>query len=327
LTVSPSTRSCALAALSLILATWPGRSVADAQGATAKDKGATAKKRAQQRQALLRSVKRSPRVVLEPGFLRKAGLFGLDLPVTIRLTPAAGQFGSAALTNDQIKLTFTGATTGPVPGVPVPSTTATIKGIIRGSLNFSQDSAGYGGKGIVELGFGTVAMTASPFDLTEASDPGPCAGDPGLLRVHDPGVSGFPVAITDAPGSQGYVDFFQGAFSISLHTAFAFASKKRDVCTDPFTPTSVMPGTGNPPLPLRLDGKFRISPAITADGRLRLAKLTIDGPQHDSFVRVHSCTEPPPPPASGCASGTEVTLDGRLEATAFSAEMLVGNVS
>lgn len=277
------------------------------------------KQRAKERKALVRATKRDPKVVTKPWFLRKAQLFGLDLPITIRLTPAANQAGTPVPSFDdviQIDLGTT-ATGGPPPdGVAPGVVQSTLKGSIRGSLRFSQDPAGYGQLGTVELGFGDIQMTGTAFDLVHDAAPGGCT-DPALLRAIDP------ITITEAQGSRGFVNLFGGTFSMSVHTVFAFSSEVRPICTDLYSPTSYMDGSGRPPLPIRLDGRMRISPALTADGRVRLGKLSLDGTQADSYVQVHSCTTGPPPPAT-CASGSDATMEGRLMATSFTAELLIG---
>ena len=278
----------------------------------------SAPQRAAVRKTLLRQVRKDPAVFGRGWFLKRASLFGLDLPVTLRLTPAINQSGApAAVDDDVIQIDF-GAdpTNTPLPpGVETGVVTSTLKGAISGSLRFSQDAAGYGELGVVELGFRATSLTGTGFDLVDDAAPANCA----LLTTSSS------VAISDAPGSQGYVSLFGGRFSIDLHTAFSFSSLARSTCGDPFTTTRVMSGVGRPPLPIRIDGSFRISPALTADGRVRLGKLSLTGPQSDSFVQVHTCTAAPPP--ADCAVADDGIVTGRLSTTGFRAELLVGNVA
>jgi hypothetical protein len=263
-------------------------------------------------------MRRNPRVVTRRWFLKRASLFGVDLPVTFRLTPVVDQAGTpAAVDDDTIQISLgSDPTTAPLPtGVAAGDVTSTVKGRIAGSLRFSQDPAGYGQIGAVELGFGQMDLTASGIDLVNDANPATCT----LLSTNGP------ISIGDAPGSQGFVNLFGGTFSIDLHTAFSFTSLTRSLCTDPFTTTALMDGVGRPPLPIRIDGAFRLSPALTADGRVRLGKLTAAGAQHDSYVQVHTCTAAPPP--SPCAPASDGVLPGRLLTTSFSAELLVGNIA
>lgn len=74
------------------------------------------------------------------------------------------------------------------------------------------------------------------------------------------------------------------------------------------------------PLPVAFAGSFRLSPAITADGRVRLGVMVADAatiPQASSFGFVHSCTEAPP----SCA---DQAFPARLSTVRLTAELLVG---
>lgn len=277
----------------------------------------SAKVRAEKRRQLLRTVRKHPTVVTKRWFVKRALLYGVDVPVTIRLTPAVDQAGTpAALDDDAIRISLgSDPTAAPLPlGVAAGNVDSTLKGRIGATLRFSQDTSGYGQLGTVELGFSGINLTGTAVDLVDdAADP-TCT----LMRT------GSPMTIGMGTGSQGYVNLLGGNFSLDLHLAFAFASETRSSCADPFTTTSLMDGSGRPPLPMRIDGKFRISPALTADGRVRLGKFAMSGTQADSFVRLHTCTAAPPP---ACDSTADSELDGRLTTTSFNAEMLVGNVT
>jgi len=265
--------------------------------------------RATQRKALAKRLHRHPRIATQRWFLRQAALLGVDVPITLRLTPRTGQApGQTAPVDDALLLALgSDPTSAPLPAGFAPGDVATaVTGTIQGALRFSQDASGYGSLGAVDLGFGATAMTATGFDLVR--DWNGC-----------PLLSTSTVDVSDAPGSVGYVNLFAGTFSIDLHTRFAFASTSWTSCATGQAMTAFMDGLTDPPLPLRLDGTFRISPAITADGRVRLGKLAIAGPQTDSYAEVHTCTDATLP----CTG----VLPGRLSATAFSAEMLVGHVS
>jgi hypothetical protein len=285
-------------------------------------KGATAKQRLAKRKALLRAVARNPAVATHAWFLREAALFGVDVPITIRLNATADQSGTpAGASDDQIRIALDAPPADPnLPvGVTPGIVSSTLTGGWTGALRFSQDTAGYGGLGVVELGFRQVAMSGTGFDLIDAADPAPCVSGPALLAT-DP-----VVAINTGLRSQGHVDLFKNTFDIALHTQFAFASQRRDDCTiNSFGTTSVMTGELRAPLPIRLGGTFRISPALTADGHVRLAKMTIRGGQSDSYVELHTCTDAPP---AMPACPPDSTLTGRLVASTFTAEMLVGNVA
>lgn len=278
----------------------------------------TAKQRAGKKRALLKAVKKDGKVVLKPWFMKRAALYGVDVPVTIRLSPAIDQAGTpASLDDDSFKLSLgSDPTAPPLPvGVAAGDVTGTLKGRIGASLRFSQDASGYGSTGTIELGFSDIDLQASGFDLTSDATPATCS----LLSTSSV------VNISESTGSDGFVNVFNGTFAAVLRTAFSFSSQYRNTCADPFTTTAVMDGSGRPPYPLRLNGSFRISPAITADGRMRLGKFALSGTQRDSFVQVHTCTSAPPP--ATCALGSDSVMPGRLIATSFNAEMIIGSVT
>src|SRR5206468_1600541 len=103
-------------------------------------------------------------------------------------------------------------------------------------------------------------------------------------------------AIKTAAGSLGQANLLSGAFSIDLHTTFAYTTQIQNTCADGFTTTTVLDGLATPPtFPLRMEGVMRISPALTADGHFRLARMALSGPQYSSFVRLRTCTGTPPP--------------------------------
>jgi hypothetical protein len=285
-------------------------------------RGSTAEKRhrAVQRKALLRAVSHDPKIATRPGFLRKAALFGVDVPITIRLNPPTDQAGTPGASDDAVKISFDPAPSDPAlpTGVTPGIVASTITGGWTGTLRFSADTSGYGGIGVIELGFRKVALAGTGFDLIQAADPAPCIGGPALLRT--PSI----VDITSGLQSQGYVDVFRNTFDIALHTQFSFAAERRDDCSlATFGTTAVMTGDERPPVPMRFSGAFRISPALTTDGYVRLGRLALRGVQSDSYVELHTCTDasvapPPCPPDS--------KLTGRLVASSFTADLLIGTL-
>lgn len=279
----------------------------------------TPKERAVQRRALLHDVRRHPRVVLRPWFLRRATVLGVDLPVSIRLNPATGTGGTSAASDDVLSFALgTGPTGSPLPDGLAAGTVATsLTGALNASLRFSQDNSGYGLIGVVEMSFGPVAMTGTAIDLVDDAAPGTCP-DAALAQTDGP------ISVAGAPGSTGVVDLLGGTFSMDLHLSVAFRTLIRSSCSDPFVGTAMMDGSGRPPLPLRLDGRFRVSPAVTADGRLRLGRLVLSGPQHDSYAELHTCTAAAPDP---CTAPGDGVLPGRLSTTSFTAELIVGSAS
>jgi hypothetical protein len=242
------------------------------------------------------------------------------VPITIRLNTPVDQNSANTASDDQIRIAFDPAPTDPaLPGGVTPTTvTSTLDGAWSGVLRFSADTAGYPGDGVVELGFRQIALTGTGFNLIEAADPSSCVDGPALLSTAPQ------IDINTGLRSQGYVNIFQNTFDIALHTQFSFGSLRRDDCTSAtFAPTSTMTGELRPPLPLRLTGVFRISPALTADGQVRFGKLTLRGIQSDSHVEVHTCTDAPP---MTIACPPDSKLTGRLVASQFTADLLLGNL-
>jgi len=84
---------------------------------------------------------------------------------------------------------------------------------------------------------------------------------------------------------------------------------------------------------LSFEGQFKVSPAVTADGAIRLGKFTVtDAPptaQRDAFTRVHSCTVAqalaPTPSTPPCAAPDDVGFPARVKVKELTGELLIGN--
>jgi hypothetical protein len=73
-------------------------------------------------------------------------------------------------------------------------------------------------------------------------------------------------------------------------------------------------------MPVRFSGKFQMSPAITADGKTRVGKITIDdtlAPQIANFAYVRACTN-----ALTC---DPMSFPARLKLKRMTAEVLLGD--
>jgi hypothetical protein len=285
--------------------------------AQAKQGSRSAAHRSAEGRALMRALRAHPTVVRKRWFVRRAVSLGLDLPVTVRLTPATDRHGGVAdLDDDTFQIDLgTGATEPPLPaGNAAGVVTGTLKGSFGASLRFSQDTSGYGALGTVELGFGAMELeSVAGIDLIEDTA-GPCA----LATTS-------PFAITEAAGSLGDLNLITGTFSMALHTSFGYTTDARNLCGDAFTTTAVDDGTAQPPVfPLRIEGVARISPAITADGRVRLIRLAAAGPQRSSFVRLRTCAGDPIPATCAAGDPDQATVSGRISLTGFVAEVIIG---
>jgi hypothetical protein len=102
----------------------------------------------------------------------------------------------------------------------------------------------------------------------------------------------------------------------------SFLSNRAANCGDTPVPTAVVDNATAPPMPLRFSGKFAISPSVTADGKLRFGKITIDDsvtPQLTTFAFVRSCTGP----LGNC---DPKSFPARLKLKKLTAEVLLGDV-
>ena len=72
------------------------------------------------------------------------------------------------------------------------------------------------------------------------------------------------------------------------------------------------------PLTLSFDGEFKISPALTSDGRMRLGVIRVTDPsaQRSNFGKLQACT--------GVADCEQMTYPLRLKVRSFTADVLVG---
>lgn len=264
--------------------------------------------------ALAKELRHNPRALLRPGFLRKAATTGLDLPYTVRLSRRTDDAGGQEAPNDTLHLSwdqFPDAVLGGQPPIDPPgaydsSTTLTLQGSYSGIARFGADTSGYAHPWIVELvqGQSATLTSASPTTL--------------LLGVSDPGCTNTdltttpPWTFTSVEPTYGTLDLFGGGYTGSLHLrATTSATCGGSTWSTP---------AGAPPFSVPLLGRFRISPAITADGRLRLGTITIatPGPSDDgnhAELHLHCDT----------CSPNDLLFTGRLKTLAITAELLIGS--
>jgi hypothetical protein len=90
-----------------------------------------------------------------------------------------------------------------------------------------------------------------------------------------------------------------------------------------------------PPMPFSFDGSFRISPAITADGRIRLGVMDVVDqpatPQASTFAFLNTCTAASgvlltdaAPASPFCTAPDLMAFPARLTPHKLSAELLIG---
>jgi hypothetical protein len=274
----------------------------------------SARERAELRRALTRRVRRNPGVVLERGFIRKADLF--KLPLSVRLNRANGQ-GGYEPSDDQLEIDWDDSVV-PWPlagGAPAATQTTTLSGRFTMEASFGGDAGGYGELGAMETVQGAgLSMTAAPFAI---SDFQPACVDGPELAV-DPGQ---PIAVSSAGARFGLLNLFSQTIRGTLALRMTFPAQATAACGGSPDATPTVDNTAAPPMPMRFEGTFRISPSITADGRVRFGRITVDDavtPQISTFSYIRSCTA-----AITCDARQ---FPARLKLKKLTAEVLLGDI-
>src|SRR5207244_6362490 len=110
-------------------------------------------------------------------------------------------------------------------------------------------------------------------------------------------------------------------FRGSLYLRMTFPSAATDICGGTTADTPVVDNSTAPPMPLRFDGTFQMSPAITADGKMRVGRLTVDDtlvPQVSNFSYVRACTN--------VLTCDPQQFPARIKVKKLTAEVLLGDV-
>jgi hypothetical protein len=181
--------------------------------------------------------------------------------------------------------------------------------------DFSDDASGYGEIGAVETVQGRgQTMTASPFTISEF-DPS-CIDGPQLTA--DPAQ---PVVISSGGPKFGLMNLFSGRTRGTLAMRMTFAASATAACAGTPTLTPTPDNSASVPMPVRFEGTFRMSPSLTADGRMRFGRLTVDDavtPQISTFAYVRSCT--------GTVSCDAEQFPARIKLKTMTAEILLGDI-
>jgi hypothetical protein len=269
------------------------------------------------RKQLARQLRRNPASALSPAFLRKAAQVEFQLPLTVRLSASDGQ-GGFKPSDDQLEIDWDdSAFTWPLAdGIMPANETVSIGGSFSADAVFGGgDTTGYGELGATETLFGkTISMSSDPFTISEFATA--CPSGPQLTT--DPNSR---VTITSSDARYGIINLFSGELRGTLSLEMTFASNLATSCGATPALTPVVDNTTAPPMPVRFDGKFSISPAITPDGKMRFGKITVDDsvtPQLTTFAFVRSCTD-----TATCAPEQ---FPARLKFKKLTAEVLLGNV-
>jgi hypothetical protein len=276
-----------------------------------------AQKRAQARRELARRVRANPSLVIKRSFIREAALVDFKLPLTVRLGRANGM-GGYEPSDDELEIEWDDSvTTWPLAGgVPAATQTTLLSGRFTMEMSFSDDASGYGVLGAVETVQGSgISMTAQPFAISEFEST--CSDGPQLVAAPAPAS---PIAISSAGSRYGLLNLFSGDVSGSLALRMTFAAAATPTCGGSPVPTPTVDNTTATVMPVRFTGTFRLSPSITADGKLRFGRITVDDaatPQVSTFAYVRSCTDTP------C---TPMQFPARLKIKKLTAEVLLGDI-
>ena len=275
------------------------------------------KQLARLRADLARQVKRNPTVVFTRTFAHAADVANFRLPMTVRLAAANGSGGYLA-SDDQLEVAWDDSVIlWPLAGfAPAGPQTLALDGGFTMEALFAGDASGYGEPGSMETFQGArIDMTAGPFAISEF-DP-TCPNGPHLAT--QPSTS---VTISSAGGRYGMMNMFSKQMRGSLNLRFRFASAITGTCGGATDVTTAVDNSGAPPMPVHFDGTFQVSPAVTADGRMRFGRIVVDDsvtPQTSTFAYVRACTTTNP----GC---DPVQFPARLKVKKLVAEVLLGDL-
>jgi hypothetical protein len=274
------------------------------------------KARGKLRRQLQLEVRRNPAVVFKRSFLKRADVSDYKLPLTVRLGKSDGM-GGFLPSDDQLEIDYDDSTTPwPLAGGTMPANQTTLlNGLFTMEASFGGDASGYGELGALETFQGNdIEMTADPFTISEF-DPF-CGSGPQLAT--DPANK---VQVTSAGGRFGVMNLFSDDFRGSLSLRMTFASQVASTCGGATSLTPVVDNSGAPPMPVFMQGKFYVSPALTSDGKIRFGKIVIDDsvtPQTSTFAYVQACT--------GTVTCDPEQFPARLKIKTLTADVLVGDI-
>jgi hypothetical protein len=275
-----------------------------------------AHQRAQLRRSLNRQLRKNPGVVLNRSFLKQAALADFKLPMSVRLNRPDGQ-GGYEPSDDQLEITWDDSVFAwPLAGgVPAPPQTVPLGGRFTMEASWNSDTSGTGELGAMETTQGLgLAMTASPFTISNFATT--CGTGPQL--VADPAAN---VAISSTGSRYGLLNMFAQTIAGSLSLRMTFAAQATPSCGSAPAPPQVVDNSAALPMPVRFAGGFKVSPAITADGKLRFGRITVDDavtPQSSTFAYVRSCT--------GTVTCDPMQFPARLKIKKLTAEVLLGDI-
>jgi hypothetical protein len=289
----------------------------------------TKQQKAVARRQLRRAIKRNPAAVLgRKDFLKKAQALDLTLPLTLRLQrsgqgPIDDELG-VVWNSDTFPWPIGFAELEPAPGGPDPGGVVPLNGTSSLEAEFGNDVSGYNGPGVVEtLTGGKVAFNSGQISPAIAvSDYSQTAND-NVPRCHAPTIQVSNVVFQTGRTTQSVLHLFGGTARVTLRVRAGTTTQVVDPsCGGGFGATDNVhaPADADPIVPISFDATFKISPAVTADGRLRLGVLTVPlgSTQPTTFGRITMCVDQAVP----C---TTAAFPARLSVIQMNAEVLVGD--
>jgi hypothetical protein len=248
--------------------------------------------------------------------MRQASIVDFRLPLTVRLSRSNG-LGGYEPSDDTLEITWDDSVV-PWPlagGAPAAVQTTSLSGRFTMEAGFGGDASGYGELGALETVQGRgLSMTATPFTISQFFTN--CIAGPQLVTA-----PAQPVVISSAGFRFGLLNLFSRRVRGSLALRMTFPAAVTPTCGGIPAATPTVDNTTAPSMPLRYDGTFRMSPSITADGKIRFGRITVDDavtPQTSTFAYVRSCT--------GTATCDPKQFPARLKLKTLTAEVLLGDL-
>jgi hypothetical protein len=326
-----------IAALSLSLA--PATAGAASHAHKAKPHKLTKRQKAAMRKQLKRALKRNPVAALRGDFLKRADASNLNLPLTLRLA-RSGKGPS----DDDLGVTWTSerfawpqgfAELQPAPDNTPPGGVIPLDGTSSLEAEFGNDTSGYVAPGVVEtLTGGRVAFNSGVITPAIPVSDYAQAANNNLPLCNAPTIQLSNVNLSTGRSTQSLLHLFGGTARVTLHvvagTTTEVVPKDGDpwsaaTCGNPFSATTntYVPGASSPIVPITFDATFKISPGVTADGKLRLGILSVPAgsTQPTTFARMTMCVDEVTP-----SCGTRA-FPARLQVLQMSAEILVGDIN
>jgi hypothetical protein len=283
------------------------------------------------RKRLRRAIRHNPQKALGRNFLRKAQDSDLTLPLTLRLKRSG-----AGDVDDELGIQWNAET------FPWPFGFAELQSAIDGTpaggvipldgtssleAQFGNDVSGYAGPGVVEaLAGGRVAFDSGTIAPAIPVSDYSTADDNNVPRCKAPTVQLSNVTFGTGRRTQSLLHLFGGTARVTLHVRVGTTTQVAGDCFGGFgsTPNVHAAAASDPIVPIAFDATFKISPAVTADGKLRLGLLTVPAgsTQPTTFARITMCVDETTDP--GC---TTKQFPARLGVLRLSAEVLVGDIS